>query len=83
MLLWTYQEDMKQISSGSTNHNNFGRFFAGSACWSNLNKLQNRCINSAHSVLVIVNIAGNVLVCVIIVKNRDMRNADKKKGGCF
>ena len=33
----------------------------------------------AHSVLVIVNIAGNFLVCVIIVRNRDMRYADKKK----
>ena len=33
----------------------------------------------AHSVLVIVNIAGNVLVCVIIVKNRDMRYANKKR----
>ena len=32
-----------------------------------------------HSVLVIVNIAGNVLVCVIILRNRDMRYADKKK----
>ena len=31
-----------------------------------------------HSVLVIVNIAGNVLVCVIILRNRDMRYADKK-----
>ena len=33
----------------------------------------------AHSVLVIVNIAGNVLVCVIIVKNREMRYVGKKK----
>ena len=33
----------------------------------------------AHSVLVIVNIAGNSLVCVIILRNRDMRYADKKK----
>ena len=32
-----------------------------------------------HSVLIIVNIAGNVLVCVIILRNRDMRYADKKK----
>ena len=32
----------------------------------------------AHSVLVIVNIAGNSLVCVIILRNRDMRYADKK-----
>ena len=31
-----------------------------------------------HSVLVIVNIAGNSLVCVIILRNRDMRYADKK-----
>lgn len=27
-----------------------------------------------HSVLTIVNIAGNFLVCIIIIKNRDMRN---------
>ena len=33
----------------------------------------------AHSILVIVNIAANILVCVIIVRNRDMRYVDKKK----
>ena len=31
MLLWTYEEDIKQISLGSTNHNNFLAFFVGSA----------------------------------------------------
>ena len=33
----------------------------------------------AHSIFVIVNIAANFLVCVIIVRNRDMRYVDKKK----
>ena len=36
-------------------------------------------ITTVASVLAIVNIVGNSLVCAIIKKNRDMRYADNKK----
>ena len=33
-------------------------------------------VTTVQSLLIILNIAGNTLVCVIIVKNKDMRYAE-------
>lgn len=36
-------------------------------------------VTAVHCILVITNIAGNSLVCVIIIKNREMRYVEIQK----
>ena len=36
-------------------------------------------VTAVHCILVITNIAGNILVCAIIIKNREMRYVEIQK----